>query len=172
MTYRFINWALGCMLLLGACGKAPTSPLPTPAQLPTTRPSETPSTDTLILALTELAVTAQAGGFVQMTNTPSPLTSTENGTSNELLGGINADNELGFTLSSRVASNLTDPNCPVPQGWVAHEVKRGDTLMGIAQVYAIDPKVLADINCLISANRLVVGQRVAVPPFDIFTPNP
>ena len=179
MTHRLSVWALGFLLLLGACSPTATQPLPTTAQLPTDQPSETPSTDTLILALTEIAITSQAGGLMLITNTPAAVVSTEaqplsssSPSTSTILGGINADNDLGFTLSSRVASNLTDVNCPVPQGWLAHTVQRGDTLVGIAQVYAIDAKVLADINCLISANRLVVGQRLAVPPFDIFTPSP
>lgn len=174
MAHRLRVWAFGLIWLLGACSYAPAPPLPTIAQLPTDQPSETPSTDTLILALTEIASTSQAGGLALITNTPSPALSTEaqspSSANSTVLGGINADNDLGFTLSSRVASNLTDVNCPVPQGWLAHTVQRGDTLVGIAQVYAIDAKVLADINCLISADRLVVGQKLAVPPFDIFTP--
>lgn len=54
------------------------------------------------------------------------------------------------------------PNASSGEG-VTHVVQPGETLLGIAQTYGIDPNVLAQGNNISNRNQLRVGQQLVIP---------
>lgn len=56
-------------------------------------------------------------------------------------------------------------NCAIlhPE-WSIYTVKPGDTLANIASLFGTSVNVLTQVNCLVDANRIYVGQKLHVPP--------
>lgn len=104
-----------------------------------------------------------------------PPTRTPVGTSAELPSGVqatplqavNAEVQSGGvanpTNRARVTANLSNPDCPMPDGWTTYTVQRGDSLFRIAQSYDSDVPTLQEANCIIEARYIEVGQVIAVP---------
>jgi LysM repeat protein len=65
------------------------------------------------------------------------------------------------------------PICPVPAGWVAHQVKSDETLESLAQASGISADALKQGNCLL-ISRLLSGMVIYLPPTpaDTDTPEP
>jgi LysM repeat protein len=136
------------------------------------------------IILTALACSL-APGATTPTNPPTeatvgaivrdPPTRTPVGTSAELPSGVqatplqavNAAVQSGGvanpTNRARVTANLSNPDCPMPDGWTTYTVQRGDSLFRIAQNYDSDVPTLQEANCIIEARYIEVGQVIAVP---------
>ncbi len=55
-------------------------------------------------------------------------------------------------------------NCSVQHpDWPIYRVKPGETLVGIASQFGTSVTVLTEVNCLVDANRIYVGQLLHVP---------
>lgn len=67
------------------------------------------------------------------------------------------------TRQARVAANLSNPDCPLPDGWATYTVIAGDNLFEIARDNDSDVETMQEANCLVDPRYLEVGQVIAVP---------
>ncbi len=67
------------------------------------------------------------------------------------------------TRQARVAENISNPACPVPNGWTLYTVAAGDSIYRLSQTYDTTVDALQQGNCLVDARYIEVGQVIVVP---------
>jgi hypothetical protein len=65
--------------------------------------------------------------------------------------------------SSHPTSTKGEASCGPPPGWVLYNVKSGDTLYKISQLYRVSIAQLQEANCLGASTLLRGGQQIYVP---------
>lgn len=119
---------------------------------------------------TEPASEATIGAIVRDPPTRTPVSASAelpSGVQPTPVQAVNAEVQSGDianpTNRARVTANLSNPDCPMPDGWTTYTVQRGDSLYRIAQNYDSDVPTLQAANCIIEARYIEVGQVIAVP---------
>lgn len=119
-----------------------------------------------------LDATVTVGAII---NRGSPPTRTPVGAAAQLpqgqqptpIAAINADVQTNAivdpTRQARVSANLSNPDCPMPQGWTTYTVSAGDSLFRIAQDNDTTVDTLVQANCIIDRAYIEVGQVIAIP---------
>jgi uncharacterized protein YkwD len=83
------------------------------------------------------------------------------------MAGIQLQNEMGESTVVQTGQTLS-----IPPGanwgdaspfWVIHVVKEGQTLIGIARTFDLEPDRLQAVNDLTDADQIVVGQNLVLP---------
>lgn len=64
---------------------------------------------------------------------------------------------------TRYVASLPDRSLPEPASVIHYQVRRGDSLWGIARNYGIDVDTLREVNNL-NGNRIFAGQTLRIPP--------
>jgi LysM repeat protein len=100
--------------------------------------------------------------ILPLTSVPQPeFTATPESNFTELPGAMTTEIPTGT------------PTCPVPEGWIQVDVKPGDTLDSLAQIYGTTKEQLITGNCLL-AETLLAGMTLNVPnlptPIPTLTP--
>ena len=146
---KLIYWIplLIIALIASACDEEPQS---TPTLVP---PSQTP----FIITATPLPVTATPTATITPTAT---LTATEKPADDDDDNG--GSNDQGAPQPAKPINNFK-PNCTARQDWQVYTITVGDTLGRLATQTDSTLNALANANCLINANIIVVGQKLRVP---------
>ncbi len=83
------------------------------------------------------------------------------------MAGIQLQNEMGESTVVQAGQTLS-----IPPGaswgeaspfWVIHVVKEGETLIGIARAYDLEPDRLKAVNDLTNADQIIVSQNLVLP---------
>jgi LysM repeat protein len=136
--------------------------LPTSTPQPTRTPFTPMPTETL-------SATAQITATVAVTVTPA---------------GQPVVPSASPSATATATTQASPTNTPAPPSAtplaepVIHVVKRGETLSGIALVYGVTVRAIADANGLPNPNHIITGQRLTIPspgtmpPTAVATPRP
>jgi murein DD-endopeptidase MepM/ murein hydrolase activator NlpD len=54
--------------------------------------------------------------------------------------------------------------CPIPEGWIAYTIQRGDTLFALSRRFDIAQDELAEANCITDPGNITAGQIIYAPP--------
>jgi LysM repeat protein len=70
--------------------------------------------------------------------------------------------ESNTTGAPLLEASSTPSRCAIPQGWVAYEIRNGDSLELLAAAVNLPIQVLKDANCLVGAS-LIPGSIIYLP---------
>jgi uncharacterized protein YkwD len=83
------------------------------------------------------------------------------------MAAIQLQNDLGESTTVQAGQTLSIPAKEEWEGsspfWIIHEVRPGETLIGIARRYNLEPEDMQTVNGLEDADRIVVGQSLILP---------
>jgi uncharacterized protein YkwD len=83
------------------------------------------------------------------------------------MAAIQLLNNLGESTTVQVGQTLSIPAREEWEGsspfWIVHAVRPGETLIGIARGYDLEPEDVQAVNGLEDADRIVVGQALILP---------
>ena len=163
------------ILLVTSCAAGPGKGSPTPPALPSfpamtpirpgEEPSPTPSASPTAAPTAEPPPTTESGTLhtVQAGDTLLGLAK-QYGVS---MAAIQVANEMGASTVVKAGQTLTIPSEKAWEGaspfWIVHEVRPGETLIGIARGYDVEIEDLQAVNSLDDADRIVVGQQLILP---------
>jgi uncharacterized protein YkwD len=95
------------------------------------------------------------------------------------MAAIQLENEMGESTVVQAGQVLSIPSREAWEGsspfWIVHEVKPGETLIGIANDYDLEVERLQTVNGLDDADRITVGEQLILPlsgPAATATPPP
>ncbi|MBC8334829.1 MAG: LysM peptidoglycan-binding domain-containing protein [Anaerolineales bacterium] len=75
-----------------------------------------------------------------------------------------------YTPTTSAGLTLTLIPCGVPAGWITYTVKSGDNLYRIGLAYRVSVTDLQSANCLGYSTRIIVGKNIYVPNVPTSTP--
>lgn len=134
------------MIVVAACSEEPATPTLIPA-------TQTP----IIITATPLPATPTLIPSATFTTTPMPSLTPPTSDSGS------ADDEQASPAQVARPVNNFKSNCTAKQDWEIYTVKVGDTLGRLATQTNSTLNKLADANCLINPNIIVVGQSLRLP---------
>jgi uncharacterized protein YkwD len=83
------------------------------------------------------------------------------------MAAIQLENQMGESNTLQAGQTLSIPAWEGWEGsspfWLIHEVKPGETLIGIAESYGVEAERVRMVNGLEDADRIVVGQALILP---------
>jgi len=145
---RFVALFLLTLPML-ACSLSSAPPPPTPTHDDT--------------AFTEAAIVRNPPTRTPIGNVPQ-LPSGQTATPIQVINSeVQTSRITNSTVQARVAANLSNPDCPLPNGWKTYTVQRGDSLFVIAQKNDSSVDELQEANCIVDARYIEVGQVIGVP---------
>lgn len=83
------------------------------------------------------------------------------------MAAIQLENGMGGSTVVQVGQKLSIPPRVGWEGasafWIIHVVKAGDTLIGIARAYDVEPEAIQSVNGLTDADQIRMGQELVMP---------
>jgi hypothetical protein len=73
-------------------------------------------------------------------------------------------------ITSTGATVGSDPNCPMPVGWITYTVEVGDSLSLLASQTNSTVETLAQNNCITDVDSLYTGQVIYLPSAPVIAP--